>query len=225
MTDVANRANGAKPDAPPVPQVLAARAVIGKDEGRPRDDGTDDPLAPDLVTGDDDDSPRRKEERVLSTEPAFIDKLKRRLRGPNRGLRIGLCEIWRPVEGATPDENGKLPKELVFSFRVVSMFESEYNRIRDKHTTWERNKQFGPARLPVKQDVAAFRSELIYEATHQEDKKMWEDLELQELSGAMTAEETPEKVLWAGEKDQVVETIEQISGFRAVFEGDDIKNS
>ncbi len=115
--------------------------------------------------------------------------------------------------------NGK----LFFAFSVRPLSEDEYDRCKKKWTKYVRNKQFG-MKLPEETNNIKYRAALIHTATVKADreklwdnKKVWESLRnkgLQILSGL----DVIEYCLKAGEKDRVLDIIDNISGYDSNLE-------
>ncbi len=112
---------------------------------------------------------------------------------------------------------------LFFEFSVRPLSEEEYDKCKKKWTKYVRNKQFG-MKLPEETNSIKYRAALIHTATVAEDreklwdnKKVWEALKskgLQILSGL----DVIEYCLKAGEKDRVLEVIDNISGYESNME-------
>jgi len=112
---------------------------------------------------------------------------------------------------------------VLFRFRVRPLSEDEYNRCKERHTKYVRNKQFG-IRLPEKTDTIAYRNDLIFEATVEEDRqKLWLNREAWKRQDVLNGPELIGRVLKAGEKDAVLDLIDKISGYSSVEE-DTVKN-
>lgn len=105
----------------------------------------------------------------------------------------------------------------MFSFRVHPLSEDDILKARKKATTYAPN----PAgkNLPkIEKDYnpVLMRCHKIYMATVKEDqKKIWENKKLMDQLDIMTGPEVVDKLLLAGEKDAVIETIDEISGYDA----------
>lgn len=107
---------------------------------------------------------------------------------------------------------------LFFAFRIHPLNADDYNRCREKHTKYVRNKQFG-MKLPENTDSTKYRSEIIYQATVKEDreklwdnKTVWEALRDRDVQ-IMGPLDVIEYSLLAGEKDRVLDAIDSLSGF------------
>lgn len=109
-------------------------------------------------------------------------------------------------------------KVLYFRFDVHALGESEYARCRNKHTKFVRNKQLG-LKLPEDTNTSKYRCAIIYQATAKEDreklwdnKKVWAALEEKGLQ-VMNGLDVIEFCLMGGEKEMVVKTIDDLSGY------------
>lgn len=112
---------------------------------------------------------------------------------------------------------------VFLKFRIRPLSEDEYNRCKERHTKYVRNKQFG-IRLPEKTDTIAYRNDLIFEATVEEDRqKIWMNREAWKRLDVINGPELIGRVLKAGEKDAVLDLIDKISGYSSVEE-DTVKN-
>lgn len=115
--------------------------------------------------------------------------------------------------------NGK----VYFRFRVQPLTEEEYQKCREKHTTYKRNKNIG-IKFAESTNSSKYRDALIYKATVPEDreklwdnKKVWNALinkEIQIMNGLDVIEYT----LMAGEKERVIDVIDSISGYENQLE-------
>ena len=108
--------------------------------------------------------------------------------------------------------------KLLFAFRIHPLNADDYNRCREKQTTYVRTKQLGMS-FPENTDSTKYRSEIIYQATVKEDreklwdnKTIWEALRDREVQ-IMGPLDVIEYSLLAGEKDRVLEAIDNLSGF------------
>lgn len=135
------------------------------------------------------------------------------------------------LEAAEDNQTDVLPIEIarngkvLFSFRIRPLTEKEYNDLQNKATKFKKARNLGGVKVAEETDVTRFRSLLIYHATIPEDrKKLWDNKEAWKQLNAVTGTDVIDKVLRAGEKNAVIEKIDEISGY-----GDDpdeiIKNS
>lgn len=110
--------------------------------------------------------------------------------------------------------NGK----VLFSFRIRPLSEEEYQTCKEKNTKYVRNKQLG-IRFPEDTNSVRYRSSLIYQATIEEDReKTWNNKEAWKALNVLTGIDLIDKVLLAGEKDAVLEKLDEISGYSATTE-------
>ena len=78
----------------------------------------------------------------------------------------------------------------------------------------------GQPKRALDTDRALYRSLLIYTATVDEDRaKLWDSKRAQEAYGVLRAADMVDMALLAGEKDRVVDAIEEISGYAGEAEG------
>lgn len=107
---------------------------------------------------------------------------------------------------------------VLFTFRIRPLSEEEYQKCKDKNTKYVRNKQLG-IKFPENTDSVRYRSALIYQATVKEDReKIWDNKEAWKALNVLTGIDLIEKTLLAGEKDAVLEKVDQISGYTATTE-------
>ena len=138
-------------------------------------------------------------------------------KGDSKATRAAKLEGFiRPTK--KPDIEIVRGGRLFFAFRIHPLNADDYNRCREKHTKYVRNKQLG-MKLPENTDSTKYRSEIIYQATVKEDreklwdnKTVWEALRDRDVQ-IMGPLDVIEYSLLAGEKDRVLEAIDQLSGF------------
>lgn len=107
---------------------------------------------------------------------------------------------------------------ILFAFSIRPLSETEYNNCKKKHTKFIRNRNLG-VKMPEDMDNVKYRADLIYRATVDEDKKnlwdnkkVWEALRNKGMQ-IVSALDVIECSLKAGEKDQVVDCIDKLSGY------------
>jgi len=116
----------------------------------------------------------------------------------------------------------------VISFHIRPLEDYEYNSCREKYTRYSRNKQLG-LKLPEKTDNVRYRSLLIYTATVEADReKLWDNKNVWKALGEngkpiVTAIDVIDACLFAGEKNGVVEAIDELSGYDQELE-ETVKN-
>lgn len=105
-----------------------------------------------------------------------------------------------------------------FGFSIHPLSEDEYAQIRKKYTSYAKNKRLG-TRVAEEIDMAKMRCSLIYNATVERDqekvwnnKALWEGLRKQGHN-IVNALDVVEALLLAGEKDQIVNQIDKLSGY------------
>lgn len=113
--------------------------------------------------------------------------------------------------------------KVYFKFTIRPLSEVEYDQCKKKCTKYVRNKSFG-IKMPEETDSAKYRASLIYRATVEEDreklwdnKKVWEALRNKGLP-VMNGIDVIECTLKAGEKDKVIEIIDELSGYGSNLE-------
>ncbi len=123
-------------------------------------------------------------------------------------------EIARKINGES---------KVMFKFNIRPLREDQYDKARKKHTKYVRNKTYG-MKTPQEVDSVRYRANLIYMATIDDDRaKLWDNKKVQEAllkKGLPVANglDVIEYSLKAGEKDRIVDLIDQISGYDANLE-------
>lgn len=108
--------------------------------------------------------------------------------------------------------------KVFFAFRIRPLGEDEYNQCRKRYTKYVRNKQLG-VKLPEDTDNVKYRCSLIFNATVEEDQAaLWNNKEIwKALEGKgrpiVNALDVIEAALLGGEKDQIIDAIDRLSGF------------
>lgn len=108
--------------------------------------------------------------------------------------------------------------KLFFSFHIHAVGEEEADRCKKRHTKYVRNKNIG-LKFAEETDSPRFRSSLIYNATDEKDRaELWDNKKVWNgLSGQgypiVNALDVIEAVLLGGEKAQIIEEINKLSGF------------
>lgn len=112
-----------------------------------------------------------------------------------------------------------------FEFNIRGLSERVYNDLHNQATKFKKARNLGGVKVAEETDTARFRSLLIYHATVKEDRnKLWDNKEAWNALGVINAHSMIDKVLRAGEKNAIVDKIDEISGYND--EADDIvKNS
>lgn len=107
---------------------------------------------------------------------------------------------------------------LYFAFRIRPLTSEEYDKCKNKHTKFIRNKRLG-MKLPESTNAVKYQSELIYNATVDEDReKLWDNHKVWAAINAkrdriINGLDVIEYALKAGEKDKILEEIDKLSGY------------
>lgn len=102
---------------------------------------------------------------------------------------------------------------LKFEFRIRPISEEESLACHDHATKFAPRKKGQPKR-EIETNSAKFRSWLIYTATVDEDrKKTWDNKQAQEALDVLQGVDMIDAVLLSGEKDRVIDVINEISGY------------
>ena len=140
----------------------------------------------------------------MSNEVSVLDAL---LNAANYQTQTIKIEIHR----GDKDEHGKPTPTL--TFRVHALTEAQYQHAKKQHTTYTKIKRAGNLPLPSDVDTARYNSAIIYTATVDEDRAIWDNQVAWEKLNATNALDLIDEVLKAGEKDEVVRKIDELSGF------------
>ena len=135
----------------------------------------------------------------------------------------GLIEAGREKDSESSYEKIQIRRGgvLKFEFRIRPLSEDETNACLDHASKFAPRKRGQPKRR-IETDQAKFRSWLIYTATVDEDrKKTWDNKQAQEALEILYGVDMIDAVLLAGEKDAVLERIDEISGYGSDAESDD----
>lgn len=105
-----------------------------------------------------------------------------------------------------------------FKFSIHALSDEKLHDIRKKYTIYEKNRRTG-SKVASGLDTPRFRSSIIYNATVGDDgKKIWDDVTVQEglrRKGKIiiNALDVIDAVLLPGEKDLILEKIDELSGY------------
>lgn len=100
---------------------------------------------------------------------------------------------------------------VVLSFRVRPLSEDEYSRCLKTHTKFK--KMRGGVKVAESTDQSAYRADLIFLATVDEDRAMWQNAEAFRKLNVATPWQLIDKVLMAGEKSAILDKLDEISGY------------
>ena len=108
----------------------------------------------------------------------------------------------------------------LFSFRVRSLEDGEFEKCRDQATKVAKDRRLGSLAVPREFNSAKFNSLIVYTATHPDDKKaiwdnkdLWAKAELLTGCPVVTGWQLVDKVLKRGEKEKCIRLIEELSGY------------
>lgn len=100
-------------------------------------------------------------------------------------------------------------------FRIRALSEKEWDRCRERHTRYAKNRRLGGMRLPESTNTVGYHSELILTATVEEDReKLWNNQRFWKACDVITGVDMVDKLIpLAGKKAAIVERIEILSGY------------
>lgn len=155
--------------------------------------------------------------------PAGVEKLSQEevLMNENDILK-GLIEAGREKDSEATYERIQIRRGgvLKFEFRIRPLSEEESVKCREHATKYAPRKR-GMPKQEIETNAAKFRSWLIYAATVDEDRaKTWDNKKAQEALGVLQGVDMIDAVLLSGEKDRIIDRINEISGY-----GDDLEET
>ena len=125
---------------------------------------------------------------------------------------------YKTDEEETATINVVRNKVTVLSFRIRPMSEEEYLQARKDNTVYKRNKAVG-TRVADHVNTSKYRAQLIYDATVDEDReKVWNNRAAWEKLAVVNGIDLVEVVLKSGEKDAIIDKIDEISGYQISME-------
>ncbi len=132
------------------------------------------------------------------------------------------------IEAGTEKDNESAYKKikikrggvLKFEFRIRPVSEEESVACHEHATKFAPRKK-GQPKMEIETNTAKFRSWLIYTATVDEDrKKTWDNRQAQEALNVLQGVDMIDAVLLSGEKDRIIDEINEISGY-----GEDLEDT
>lgn len=115
--------------------------------------------------------------------------------------------------------------KLLFSFRIRGLDDEERENCRDQASKKVKNRRLGGMMVPGEFNSAKFGALLVYKATHPEDREwLWDNKDLRKKADALAGWQVVDKVLKSGEKENVIELIEKLSGFDEENAEETLKN-
>lgn len=107
---------------------------------------------------------------------------------------------------------------VVLAFRIRPLSEEEYLRARKDNTVYRRNKTVG-GRVADHVDTSRYRSQLIYDATVEKDReKIWNNRDAWSRLSVVNGIDLVDVVLKSGEKDAIIDKLDEISGYQLSME-------
>lgn len=134
----------------------------------------------------------------------------------------GLIEAGQEKDSTAAYERIQIKRAgvLKFEFRIRPLSEEESVKCREHATRYAPRKR-GMPKQEIETNQAKFRSWLIYAATVDEDRaKTWDNKTAQETFGVLQGVDMIDAVLLSGEKDRIIDRINDISGY-----GDDMEET
>lgn len=128
------------------------------------------------------------------------------------------------LAAADDTDNSVLPIDIIrkgkkyFTFRIHSITEEMLSDIRKKYTKYAKNRRQG-IRVPEELDTPKYRASVIYNSTVEEDqKKLWDNPAVKrglEKRGnsIVNALDVIDAVLLPGEKDRIMDIIDEFNGY------------
>ncbi len=131
-----------------------------------------------------------------------------------KDLLAGLLELGKTKD--RPENYRKIQikrnKKVLLEFRIRPISEDEVQMCLKKANKYTAAKHGQPRKL-ISTDNTKFRSLTIYTATVDEDRaKIWDNEKAQEAYDIFEGWEMIDKVLLVGEKDRILDVIDEISG-------------
>ena len=131
-------------------------------------------------------------------------------------ILAGLLEAGRSKDSEDSYKTIKIKRgnKLLFTFRVRPMTEEEAQSCYRRATKYAKGKGYGQPKTAIETDNAKFRAYRIYTATVDEDRaKTWDNRKAWDALGVITGVDMIDMVLLAGEKDRILDVIDEVSGY------------
>lgn len=107
--------------------------------------------------------------------------------------------------------------KVFFKFRIRMLDDEEVKEIKVRNSTYVKN-SIGVKIQSDFNDVR-FRSEIIYRATVEEDRKrLWDNPEAKKRLNCLDGVDVVDRVLTSGEKDTIYDNIQEFSGYQTETE-------
>ena len=127
----------------------------------------------------------------------------------------GLIECGRAKDNADNYRKVQIKRDgaVKFEFRIRPISEDENQKCLRNAKKYAK-KSYGQPKQAIETDRARYRSYLIYTATVDEDRaKTWDNRKAWDALNIITGPDMIDRVLLAGEKDRIIDLIDEISGF------------
>ena len=161
-----------------------------------------------------------KDRNANVTEENFTEEQTRnQLKMSENDILQGLMDACADLKQETALIQVVRKEKTYFQFHIRPLSEAEYEKCRKKHTKFIRNRQIGVT-MPGDTDNVKYRADLIYTATTDEDReKTWDNKQLWSALtdrgvDILTGLDVIDAVLKSGEKDQIVDQIDKLSGYK-----------
>lgn len=160
---------------------------------------------------------------LYDENPAGVESTKQEEVLMNEGeLLRGLIEAGNEKDSESTYRKIQIRRggALKFAFRIRPVSEEESLACHEHATRFAPRKR-GQPKQEIETNVAKFRSWLIYTATVDEDRaKTWDNKKAQEALNVLQGVDLIDAVLLPGEKDRIIDAINEISGY-----GDDLEET
>ena len=130
-------------------------------------------------------------------------------------LLQGLLEPAKSKDGAEAYEKIQIKRngKLLIEFRIRPLSEEESMKCHERATKYAPRRR-GQPKQEIETNTAKMRSWLIYAATVDEDRaKTWDNQEAQAALDVFQGVDMIDAVLLSGEKDRIIDRINEISGY------------
>lgn len=119
--------------------------------------------------------------------------------------------LVRSDDKPVPLEKGE---KVMVRFKIRGLDQAEYTKCRENATRYVSNKKMGGIKMPTDVNQIQLYDALIYTATHPDDKaKIWDNKAAWKKLEVLTGSDMVSKLLYFGEKNAIVEIIDDKSGF------------
>lgn len=156
------------------------------------------------------------------------------LLGAERPLLDAMLAAAKDREQATQIIEIVRKGEPLFAFKVRVVTEEENEACLDKATRYKKDRR-AVAPIPIGEDTHKYRSLLIVQATvcflernedgsFREVQSMWDSADLLRQFNIAGSEELVDKILLPGEKERIIDKINDLSGFGDLDAKDQAKN-